>query len=85
MGTNEPDVRQYAQEMQSVLRARTPAAYRAFLRKWRDLHDGGVADRLIAQDDAALQRRIERMILDLPPLADLHDSARAYLDEHGSA
>ena len=34
-----PDVRRYAQEMQTMLRRRDPQAYRAFIRKWRDLHE----------------------------------------------
>ena len=81
----EPDVRAYAQELQAMLRQRSPQAYRAFLRKWRDLHQRGVADRLASQSDAALRLHLERMILDMPALADLHESARAYLDRHGSA
>ena len=66
-----------------MLRQRSPQTYRAFLRKWRDLHQRGVADRLAAQSDAALRLRIERMILDMPALADLHESARAYVQGHG--
>ena len=31
-------MRRYAQEMTEMLRRRDPQAYRAFLRKWRDLH-----------------------------------------------
>jgi hypothetical protein len=77
-----PDMRQYAQELQAMLRQRSPAAYRAFLRRWRDLHEGGVADRLARLDDITLRLRIERMILDLPALSDLHESARAYLEAH---
>lgn len=66
-----------------MLRRRSPQMYRAFLQKWRDLHDRGAAERLAAADDAALRRRIERMILDVPALSDLHESARAYLAERG--
>lgn len=80
---DEPDLRTYAQELQAMLRRRSPGAYRAFLAKWRDLHERGVADRLSAQDDGMLRLRIERMILDLPALADLHESAREYLAAHG--
>ena len=65
-----------------MLRRRSPAAYRRFLRRWSGLHERGVADRLAAWDDDALRLRIERMILDLPALADLHEAARAYLREH---
>ncbi|MGH2352671.1 MAG: hypothetical protein ACRDI2_03500 [Chloroflexota bacterium] len=83
--STEPDVRRYAQELQAMLRQRSPQAYRAFLREWRDLHQRGVADRLATMDDAALRLRLERMILDMPALADLHESARAYLREHGAA
>lgn len=65
-----------------MLRRRSPEAYRAFVAQWRDLHQRGVAERLRAMDDAALRHRMERMILDQPGLADLHESARAYLHEH---
>jgi hypothetical protein len=80
---NEPDVRAYAEELHAMLRLRSPDAYRVFLAKWRGLLERGVADRLIAQSDAALRLRIERMILDLPALADVHDSATEYLAAHG--
>lgn len=66
-----------------MLRQRSPAAYRAFLQKWSGLHEGSAAKRLAAQDDAALRLRLERMILDLPTLSDLHESARDYIAEHG--
>ena len=65
-----------------MLRRRDPQAYREFLRKWRDLHERGVAERLAGQDDSTLRLRIERMILDTPSLADLHESARHYLAAH---
>jgi hypothetical protein len=81
--SSEPDVAQYARELQEMLRQRSPDAYRAFLRKWRDLHQRGAAAALLAADDDTLRLRLERMILDLPALADLHASARAYLDAHG--
>jgi hypothetical protein len=68
--------------MVAMLRLRSPAAYRAFVERWRDLHQRGAAERLLAMDDAALRRRLEHMILDTPDLADLHASARAYLDAH---
>ena len=77
-----PDMREYAAALQKMLRQRSPEAYRAFLRTWRDVHERGVAERLAKQDDAALRLRIERMILDTPRLADLHESARAYIAEH---
>jgi hypothetical protein len=77
------DTRRYAAELRAMLRQRDPAAYRAFLVRWRDLHERGAAQRLAQLDDAALRQRIERMIIDLPALADLHPSARAYLDSHG--
>ena len=77
-----PDVRRYAQEMQDMLRQRDPVAYRAFIRKWRDLHQRGAADQLLRMDDAALRLRLEHMILSTPSLADLHDSARRYISEH---
>ncbi|MBI3974111.1 MAG: hypothetical protein HY332_22765 [Chloroflexi bacterium] len=78
----QPDVKRYAQELQSMLRRRDPAAYRAFIRKWRDLHQRGAAERLLAMSDEALRLRIEHMILDMPTLSDLHESAREYLREH---
>ena len=77
-----PDMRQYARELQQMLRQRSPAAYRAFLAEWRDVHERGVAERLARQSDAALRLRLERMILDLPALSDLHDAARAYVAQH---
>ena len=77
-----PDVKRYVQALQAMLRERSPRAYRAFLQHWRDLHQRGAAERLLAMDDATLRWRIERMILDIPTLADLHESARAYLREH---
>lgn len=79
----EPDMRKYAQALQVMLRQRSPAAYRAFLKTWSDVHERGVAERLAKQDDAMLRTRIERMILDLPALADLHESAREYLEASG--
>jgi hypothetical protein len=69
--------------MQAMLRQRSPQAYRDFLRRWRDLHQRGAADRLLAMSDEALRLRIEHMILDTPALADLHGSARRYIEEHG--
>ncbi len=76
-------MRQYARELQEMLRQRSPAAYRAFLVKWRDVHERGVAERLAKQSDSALRLRLERMILDMPALSDLHDEARAYVAQHG--
>ena len=75
-----PDMRAYAAALQAMLRKRSPEAYRAFLREWSDVHERGVAERLAKQDDATLRLRIERMILDMPALADLHESAQAFID-----
>lgn len=77
-----PDMRAYAAALREMLRQRSPEVYRVFLRKWRDVHERGVAERLAKQDDAALRLRIERMILDTPALTDLHESARAYVEQH---
>jgi hypothetical protein len=71
--------------MLAMLRRRNPAAYREFLQQWGDLHERGVAGRLAGLDDAALRLRIERMILDIPALADLHDSAREYVAQHADS
>ncbi|MGI8422751.1 MAG: hypothetical protein ACR2NO_01305 [Chloroflexota bacterium] len=71
-----PDMGPYARALHEMLRQRSPGAYRAFLHSWKAMHDRGVAERLTQQDDAALRLRIERMILDTPALADLHESAR---------
>ena len=76
-------MRRYARELHEMLRQRSPAAYRTFLRKWADVHERGVADRLAKQSDAALRLRLERMILDTPALTDLHESAREYFARHG--
>ena len=80
----EPDMRQYARALQGMLRQRSPAAYRAFLTRWRDVHERGVAERLAEQSDAALRLRLERMILDTPSLSDLHDDARGYVAQHSA-
>jgi hypothetical protein len=80
-----PDVRRYAVEMPEMLRRRDPQVYRAFIRKWRDLHQRGAAERLLAMDDAGLRLRMEHMILSTPSLADLHESARAYIAGHEGA
>ena len=79
-----PDMRAYAVAMKEMLRQRSPAAYRAFLKKWAGVHERGVAERLAKLDDATLRLRIERMILDTPALADLHESAREYVSERES-
>jgi hypothetical protein len=81
----EPDLRRYVQDLLATLRTRQPAAYRAFLGRWRELHQRGAAEQLLASDDAALRLRMERMILDNPVLADLHGAARDYLAAHGAA
>ena len=80
-----PDMTRYAAALREMLRERSPAAYREFLREWTDVHERGVAQRLGSQDDAALRLRIERMILDTPALSDLHESARAYVERHGKS
>jgi hypothetical protein len=80
----EPDLTRYREDLLAMLPLRSPGAYRAFVRRWRDLLQRGAAERLLAMDDAALRRRLEHMILDAPPLADLHESARAYLAEHAA-
>jgi hypothetical protein len=79
----EPDLRGYIQELRATLRRRDPAAYRAFVARWRDVLQRGAAERLLATDDATLRLRMERMILDNPGLADLHAEARAHLAAHG--
>lgn len=79
-----PSLQEYAKEMVVMLRQRSPAAYRAFLSKWSHVHEGNVANRLMKLDDAALRLRIERMILDTPTLADLHASARAYIEQRAA-
>ena len=75
-------MRRYAEDLRAMLRQRSPKAYRDFLRKWRDVHERGVADRLAQQSDAALRLRLERMILEVPALSDLHESAREYVEAH---
>ncbi len=77
-------MRRYAQEMQTMLRRRDPQAYRDFIRKWRDLHQRGAADQLLAMDDGALRLRLEHMILSAPALADLHEAAQAYVLERSA-
>ena len=77
-----PDLGPYIKDLQEMLRQRSPGAYRAFIARWRDLHQPGAAGRLLAMDDSALRLRIERMILDAPGLADLHAAAREYLEAH---
>jgi hypothetical protein len=79
-GASAPDVRRYAQEMTNMLRQRDPQAYRAFIRQWRDLHQRGAAEQLLAMDDAALRLRMEHMILSTSALQDLHPSAREYIE-----
>ena len=64
-----------------MLRTRDPQAYRAFIRTWRDLHQRGAAERLLAMDDAALRLRMEHMILSTPALADMHEAARQYVKD----
>ena len=81
---SEPDMRRYAGDLVEMLRQRSPAAYRAFLARWRDMHEGRTADRLAKQSDEALRLRLERMILETPALADLHDEARAYVAAQGA-
>jgi hypothetical protein len=80
-----PDMRAYAAALREMLRKRSPAAYREFLREWKEVHERGVAERLGSQDDAALRLRIERMILDTPALEDLHASAREYVARRGQS
>jgi hypothetical protein len=80
----EPDLRRYVQALLETLRTRDPATYRAFVSRWRDLHQRGAAERLLASDDATLRLRMERMILDNPALSDLHADARDYLAARGA-
>jgi hypothetical protein len=81
----EPDLRRYVQDLLATLRTRDPQAYRAFVARWRDLHQRGAVERLLAMDDDALRLRMERMILDNPALADLHAGAGEYLSARGAA
>jgi hypothetical protein len=81
----EPDLRRYVQDLLATLRTRDPQAYRAFIARWRDLHQRGAAERLLAMDDDALRLRMERMILDNPALTELHAGAGAYLSARGAA
>jgi hypothetical protein len=83
--SREPDLRSYVQDLLATLRTRDPGAYRAFVSRWRHLHQRGAAERLLATDDAGLRRRMERMILDNPALTDLHAGARDYLAARGAA
>ncbi|HVG97345.1 MAG TPA: hypothetical protein VNK05_10620 [Chloroflexota bacterium] len=85
MTDREPDLRRYVQDLLATLRTREPAAYRAFVARWRELHQRGAAEQLLASDDAALRLRMERMILDNPVLTELHGTARDYLAAHGAA
>ncbi len=83
MTAGEPDLRRYVQDLLATLRTRDPAAYRAFVARWRDLHQRGAAERLLAMDDDALRLRMERMILDNPALTELHAGAGEFLSARG--
>lgn len=76
-----PDLSRYRLELAAMIRTGSADAYRAFLREWSDLHQRGVAERLITMDDAALLVRIARMALSDRNLSDAHDWARSVLVE----
>lgn len=83
LAAGRADVQEYIRDLHATLRQRDVAAYRQLLERWRGLHESGVADRLLGLDDDALRRRIYRMILDTPALADLHPEAERWLEEQG--
>ncbi len=76
-----PDLGRYRRELAAMIRTGSAGAYRDFLREWSDLHQRGVADRLITMDDASLMVRIARMALSDQTLSDTHEWARSVLVE----
>ncbi len=78
-----PDLSRYRLGLAAMIRTGSADGYRAFLREWADLHQRGVAERLITMDDRALEVRMARMGLSDPSLSDTHDWARLILMEAG--
>lgn len=81
--TVPPDLGRYRLELAAMIRTGSADAYRLFLREWSDLHQRGVAERLITMEDQALVVRIARMALSDQNLADTHGWARSVLVEEG--
>ncbi len=78
-----PDLGRYRRELAAMIRTGSASAYRDFLREWSDLHQRGVAERLITMDDVSLMVRIARMALSDQTLSDTHEWARSVLAEAG--
>ena len=78
-----PDLSRYRLDLAVMIRTGSATGYRAFLREWSDLHQRGVAERLLTMDDHALEVRMARMALSDQSLSDTHDWARSVLMEAG--
>lgn len=77
--SDHPDMSHYRADLRTMLLAQDPHSYRVFLDRWRDLHQRGIADRLIAMPDDALRVRLARMGLADPTLAVVHEVCTATL------
>jgi hypothetical protein len=74
----------FRHDLRATLRGASPSALRSLLATRTDPRDAELR-RLASLPDHALERLMRCMILAEPRLADLHGSARLWLDEHPAA
>ena len=82
MSSIEPDIEAYNKALVTALRTGEPAALRRFALVWGDrLGNRGLKQLARAADDV-VEKRLWLMVSDRPDLADLHDRAAAWLEQH---
>jgi len=76
------DVTAYNQALVNALRSTNPSDVRTFAATWGEKLGNRGLKQLAQADDQTVERRMWMMIRDRPDLADLHQRAIEWLEEH---
>jgi hypothetical protein len=83
MSSTDPDIVAYNEALVKTLRTADPAALRRFAAIWGDRLGNRGLKQLAKADDDVVEKRLWMMIYDRPDLADLHDRAEEWFEQHG--
>src|SRR5438270_5833197 len=79
----EPDVSAYNQALVRALRTTDIGELRRFAAVWGERLGNRGWKQLAKATDAVVEKRLWQMIYDRPDLADLHDRAEEWFEQHG--
>ncbi len=82
MSTDDAEIRAYNQALVTALRQANPASLRQLASIWGERLGNRGLKALAKATDETVERRMWMMIYDRPDLADLHERAEEWFDEH---